>query len=535
MPLRAEPSQRARPARQALVLGAGALALGLGANLPTVAHEWGAAGVLGRAALVALPVALAAATLLAASGERVLSFVALPLVSVLGALRSFGASRFGVAVSPDLLAGLFHTDREEALQFLSARMVLWLLTGLGLGLALPALGFAGRPRRAVRWGLGLFGVSVLCAASAAPAWAGADRFFPLDVGVALTRYLAVRRAAVEALASKLDVGKAFPAQVDRPEGDDLIVVVVIGESARADHFWLNGYPRQTDPRLAEIGNLVSFRDAWACAALTEKAVPCLVARSPQETSFVSVFARAGFDTVWISGERRAAERAAPLAAFAYEARLALFHEEAASLLRASGTAPPCDESCDGYHLPLALRAVRQSAGRGRTLLVLQTHGSHPGYPSRYPRELARFVPECFERVETIRQCEVSQVVNAYDNTLLETDQVLAELIGALKDREALLFYVSDHGQHLGEGGVFFHGFLVDRQDTPELRHVPLLAWASPRFVQRSPEAFSMLVRHGALPVASSDFFHTVLDCAGVASQAVDRTHSLCSPSFAPSR
>ena len=52
------------------------------------------------------------------------------------------------------------------------------------------------------------------------------------------------------------------------------------------------------------------------------------------------------------------------------------------------------------------------------------------------------------------------MTNAYDNTIAYTDKVLADLIDLLAMQEGLstsLIYVSDHGESLGEKGLYLHG------------------------------------------------------------------------------
>ena len=92
-------------------------------------------------------------------------------------------------------------------------------------------------------------------------------------------------------------------------------------------------------------------------------------------------------------------------------------------------------------------------------MVLHQIGSHvPSYYLRYPQALERFQPAC--RTADFSDCTAQEVTNAYDNTIAFTDKVLADLIDLLAMQEGLstsLIYVSDHGESLGEKGLYLHG------------------------------------------------------------------------------
>ncbi len=87
---------------------------------------------------------------------------------------------------------------------------------------------------------------------------------------------------------------------------DIIGVLVIGESARFDHFDINGYERDTTPYLKTTQNLISFK-AKSSSNLTSLSVPSLLSRYPasqikntrQENRFLSILTNLGFHTTWI--------------------------------------------------------------------------------------------------------------------------------------------------------------------------------------------------------------------------------------------
>ena len=121
-----------------------------------------------------------------------------------------------------------------------------------------------------------------------------------------------------------------------------------------------------------------------------------------------------------------------------------------------------------------------------TVIVLHMMGNHgPAYFRRYPPEFRRFTPDC--ATAELRNCSREQVVNAYDNAILYTDHVLAGIVGharaARRRSTRRMIYVSDHGESLGENGLYLHG--LPYSIAPDTQtHVPMIAWLSPRIRRR---------------------------------------------------
>ena len=243
---------------------------------------------------------------------------------------------------------------------------------------------------------------------------------------------------------------SLPAAGRRPA----LVVLVVGETARAANFSLGGYPRETNPRLAELP-IVYFDDVSACGTTTAVSVPCMFspygrkaysdAKAKSHESLLDVLQRTGVSVLWRdnnSGCKGACERVPQ-----HEGR-ALRHPDFCA-----GDA--CFDEVLLEGLPAWIDAL---AGDG--LVVLHQQGSHgPAYHERSPAAFKRFTPECADAA--VESCSRESIVNAYDNTILYTDFVLSRLI-ALLEREAERFdvamlYVSDHGESLGENGLYLHG------------------------------------------------------------------------------
>ncbi len=273
----------------------------------------------------------------------------------------------------------------------------------------------------------------------------------------------------------LDARRVVPASGEKKP---VLLVLAIGETVRSANFGLSGYARQTTPELGRMDLLVYPR-IEACGTSTEVSLPCMFSALGRrhyderaidhQQSLLQLLDRLGYQVVWIDNQSGCKGVCDGL-----------------PLDQLPGTADPtlCNgERCFDGILESRLAAVANNK-KGDLVVVLHMLGNHgPAYSHRYPSSFRRFVPTC-ESLE-ISDCSTTEIVNAYDNAILYTDHVLADLIRYLKsrtDRDAALLYVSDHGESLGESGIYLHG--LPRSIAPEMqRQVPMVVWLSPGLEQ----------------------------------------------------
>jgi len=318
----------------------------------------------------------------------------------------------------------------------------------------------------------------------------------------------------------------------------LLVVMVVGETARAANWGLSGYSRQTTPELAQLP-VINFAQVTSCGTNTEVSVPCMFApvgrRDYDEgairgsQSLLHVAARAGVAVHWRdnqSGCKGVCE--------------GLPQDEVSALKAAAalcGDGRCLDEGLL-IGLPDRLAALAATApGRpGTQLLVLHMLGNHgPSYFKRYPPAFERFTPAC--RKDDLRLCSREEITNAYDNALLYTDHVLAQLITQLQAASAqvdtAMLYASDHGESLGENNLYLHG--LPYAIAPDVqKRVPMVMWASPGLAQ-GPGALdtACLKKRAALPAAHDHLFHTVLGLLDVRTQIYEPAFDLSQGCRAP--
>lgn len=329
----------------------------------------------------------------------------------------------------------------------------------------------------------------------------------------------------ESYGTRLDISKEFKF-IDNSD-EDIVGVFVIGESARYDHFGVNGYERDTTPRLKELNNLYSFK-AQSCATITNLSVPCMLSRHPRsdlqapfkETSFLSIFTNLGFDTNIIANHS--------LNKFLRKFHHTTIYDDVKFAMTPSVSTLVNFNSIDGLMLPYIENMLKIPSPQ-KQFLVVHSYGSHWNYSMRYTAEFDHFTPTCDKNHTLLKtypnSCELTKLINSYDNSILYTDFFLHSIISLLKDRNAFLIYSSDHGESLGEDNRFYHG---SNNFAPEQRVVPLIVWFSDKFLAKHPDIAKALRSHKDEEGLSHDnIFHTFFDCLNIESEIIDKALSLC--------
>jgi len=281
---------------------------------------------------------------------------------------------------------------------------------------------------------------------------------------------------------------------------------------------LNGYERDTNRYTRPLG-VVNFPHVVSCGTSTADSVPCLF----------SGLGQAGFT-------HAAAAHQEPLFAALQRLGVSAFWRD-----NSTGCKDVCDEQhfeeranwthpdlCDstGCFDEILLEDFDDLlADRSRDhLIVLHQRGSHgPAYHTDVPRWAKEYQPEC--NLPNLRNCDRAAINNSYDNTILYTDYFLSRVIAELEKRSAdfdtAMLYVSDHGESLGENGLYLHGLpysMAPREQT----QVPMLLWASPDFYSYRAQVDSACVRRAAQqPTTHDAIFHTLLPLFGVDSPQYD--------------
>jgi lipid A ethanolaminephosphotransferase len=467
-------------------------------------------------ALVALHFALLA--------PLALRWVVRPLLTVLvmvSAAAAWYMRTYAVMLDPTMIQNVLRTDTHEARELLSFSMVGWVLAWSALPVAFIWT-VKLRPVAPLRALLVRAG-SVLAACVVATL-----AFFVISRD--LTSFMRNERAArylitpgnflyglaVQSAHRVEDVHVArAPVGTDAHfvraafEKPPRVLVLVVGETARAANFSLLGYPRETNPELAQAG-VTAFSNVTSCGTSTEVSVPCMFSpygrahyderRIRNSEGLLNVLVRAGYAVKWLDNQ-----------------------SGCKGVCRGEGIG--YEKLCNGDECRDEALTRRLSEElpqvEGNTVFVLHMMGNHgPAYFRRYPAQFRRFLPDC--ATAELRDCSREQVLNAYDNAILYTDHVLAGVIRMLKGDprrlESAMIYVSDHGESLGEHGLYLHG--IPYAIAPEYQtHVPLVVWLSKQITASGDVDLACLRGKEHEAFSHDNLFHSVLGLMDVQTAA----------------
>lgn len=449
-------------------------------------------------------------SLLSLVSERLVKPVCV-LGALCNALALYFVETYGVVLDKSMMGNVFNTNFAEASSFFHPKLLVYLLV---LG-ALPCW-FLSRVQiqrtpwlRRVKFLFLVLLIGVGWSYASSKTWPWIDKnarrlggmTMPWSYVINASRHYvdhlsASRKQTLLPAASFVANGKT-------------VVFLVIGEAARAQNFSLYGYPRLTNPLLAESG-VVALPRTRACATYTTASVLCILSHidTGWQSSYEplpSYLQRHGIDVVWRTNNWG-------------EPPLKVQTFQRAGDLRAECQGDSCDY--DGVLLSGLDQRIRSST-KEKIFVVLHQHGSHgPSYYTQYPKQFEVFKPVC-KSVE-LHQCTNEELVNAYDNTILYTDVFLhraIELLKAFPETATMLIYISDHGESLGEYGLYLHG--IPYSIAPDFqKDVPFLVWMSDAFKQKKGVAMAQLAQQTSH--SQANVFHSVMGAFDMRSEIYNR-------------
>ncbi|MDU2542753.1 MAG: phosphoethanolamine transferase EptA [Klebsiella sp.] len=305
-----------------------------------------------------------------------------------------------------------------------------------------------------------------------------------------------------------------------------LTIVVLGETSRAGNFSLGGYDRETNPRLQQ-DDVVYFPKTTSCGTATAVSVPCMFSNMPRahydeelahhQEGVLDILQRAGVQVLWNDNDggcKGACDRVP--------------HQNVTDLhLSGQCIDGECYDEVLFHNLDSYIDNLKQDG-----IIVLHTIGSHgPTYYNRYPAEFKKFTPTC--DTNEIQSCTQQQLTNTYDNTILYVDYVVDKAIKLLQSKQdkftTSLVYLSDHGESLGEDGVYLHGLPYSIAPDTQ-KHVPMLLWLSPDYQQRYGVSSQCLQQQAKTKDYSQDnLFSTLLGLLGVSTHEYQAADDILTP------
>ena len=465
----------------------------------------------------------------------------LALLLIVTSVASWYMDRYAVVFDVDMIRNVLQTDPAETWEMIGGDLLLYMLifgllpAAVVLWVRVPVLKWQRGLRRRL---LFLLGMSLLAAAVLATSSQGV---FALMRGDPALRYditpgnylVSLGRALVQDTSVPSGPRKPVAADAHRPATAATrrprVVVLVVGETVRADHWGLNGYERQTTPNLAARDDVINFPDVTACGTSTATSLPCMFSIFGREhydraaiaahESLLDVLARVGVMSLWRDNQ-------AGCKGICDDAQMEAMPSWQQSDLCQAGRC--LDE------ILLQGLGARIDATSGDLLVVLHPLGNHgPNYFERYPPAYQHFQPAC--QSAELNRCSRDEIVNAYDNAVLYADAVLARLIDLLTsntNHDTAMLYLSDHGESLGEYGLYLHGAPYAIAPQEQLR-VPMVLWMSPGFARSVGVEQNCMAAAAARARSHDDLFHSVLGMFDVISTEYVANRDILQPCRSP--
>jgi len=480
--------------------------------------------------LLSLLVVLLSSTVLifTLASSRFTTKPVLIMMLILAALAAYFMDSYGIVIDTTMIQNIIQTDMQEASGLFSLRLVLYLVF---MGMLPAFLVYKTRISYSTLWHetLRKFTTVVICVVTSftmialfSDSYASFVRehkplryyvnptYFIYSGGEYITQAINTNE---DKQLRKLGVDASIPDS----DPDRELVIMVVGETARANRFSINGYDRLTNPLLKQE-DVISFSHFSSCGTTTAISVPCMFSIYTHNNynddalyteNALDILNHADVGILWRdnnSGSKGVATRVP--------------HENFSS----PDINPECNTECRDTGMLAGLQGYIDSAETKDVLIVLHQMGNHgPEYYKRYPESFEKFTPVC--KSSDLNTCTREEINNAYDNAILYTDYFLSQVIDLLKNNssrfETAMFYVSDHGESLGEYGLYLHGmpYVIAPQ---EQTHIPAILWFGDSFRVNTENILDNRDKH----YSHDNIFHTLLTLFEIESDTYSPDKSL---------
>lgn len=457
---------------------------------------------------------------------------------LLGGLSAYFVTSLGVVISPDQIQNAMQTDVQEATDLFSWQLVVWCIWSV----ILPLFLFMQLPIRQDKLQIQLKSKMLHITGSFVVVLALLFVFY-IDYAAIFreNRDLKGMISPQNVIASSLSYYHKKAPKQNLPlviYGEDAyqikkvtqtaqpkLMVLVIGETARAESFALNGYARATNPQLSKQ-KIINFTQVSSCGTATAVSLPCMFsgmtrqnydeALASHREGLLDLAQRAGYKVTWIennSGCKGVCNRV----------EIYQIPEEIKRKWCNS-------EECYDEILVESLKAyILQLPKNDQTprLVVLHQMGSHgPAYYKRSTAQYQPFQPTC--ESNAIQGCSAQQLLNSYDNSIVYTDHVLSQIIDVLKPIQHYqtgFWYLSDHGESTGEHGLYLHGAPYAIAPTQQT-HIPMMMWFSDQWKAQAAQQVICLTQQQQKVLSQDNLFPTLLDLLDIQSQVINKNNDL---------
>lgn len=433
--------------------------------------------------------------------------VLFPIITVLSTIIAYYRCTLHLTLMPEVIELLLENDLRTSMDVVSWQLVLWIMLALVVSVFISMKRFRMEniPCQWLHMIVSL--IIVMVPLNVGTTNNAIVKRIPYSIFFTIAEYLD-NRISVETVRQDFK-GSAVC------NTDSMTVVFIIGESLRASSMQVNGYERATTPLLCKEKNTVSMSNIYSDYNLTHLSIPHFMTRSDEkhpdraynERSFISLMKRAGYSTAWLANQES-------IKSFVY------FIKECDRVKYVSSgkVSYIYEKWLDTDLLPYYDEELQRPAAR--KLIILHTVGSHWYYNTHFTDEYEKFKPITDSKIISSNSFE--QIRNSYDNSIIFSDYFWNQVINRLRNRNAVLIYLSDHGECMGEDGHFIHGS-VDN----EPQHLPgCFIWYSDEYARRYSQKVKALRSNKDKRYKSYFLFHSILDAADIKSGYINNSMNI---------
>lgn len=305
-------------------------------------------------------------------------------------------------------------------------------------------------------------------------------------------------------------------------------VFIIGESLNRNHMSVYGYFRPTSPKLdAHSNDLTVFTDAISSHAQTNASLRLALTQanvankmsSFDSLSVIDIANLAGFKTWWISNQQPLRRTMSAIGSQADETQFLSNDFQGVEVHR-----------FDEFMQPYLQQALDDSAAK--KAIFIHMMGSHAQYRNRYPAEFERFTDENVRAFESPASSRQIDAINTYDNSVLYTDHVVADMLVSLEQSDAsikALTLIADHGEEVYDQ-INVKGHSPDNV-TSSMVDIPFITWVSDEFKTSRTNDYQAMSQNADAAFRLDDFYHVAAGIMGISSPYNDATKSLTSGDY----
>lgn len=458
---------------------------------------------------------------------------------VIGGFSAYFVSSLGVFISPEQIQNMMQTDIAEVIDLMSLRIIVWVILMVALPISLLCwvkLKSEKVQHILLKKVFSILASFLVIAALLFVFYVDYAAIFrenrPIKGMISPQNAIASTYSYFHKKAPKSNLPVMVYGEdaklVATVTATDLpkMMVLVVGETARAESFSLNGYAKNTNPELSTQSDLINFKQVSSCGTATAISLPCMFSGFPrkqydenlasQREGLLDIAQRAGYKVTWISNNSGC--KGVCTRVEQYQIPIEIQKKWCA------------DGECKDGILNDALAAYIAQIpkdDRQPRLIVLHQMGSHgPAYYKRAPKEYQHFKPSC--DTNAIQGCSKDQLLNTYDNTIVYTDHVLNQVIELLKKQNNYrtgFWYVSDHGESTSESGMYLHGAPYAMAPSQQTR-IPMMMWFSPTWKKAAPSQVNCLMGERDQEFSHDNLFPSLLALLDVKTKTIDENYNM---------